>query len=300
MARRSSIKSESDKTKRKRRWPRVVGHVATVTLTISAALMTAACVKVQVANPLYVVPNDTVRDDLRRMAGEPIQLERPVIVLAGYRGSSKFAETRVQELLTDDDDMVLNLSYFWGSDIPPLGARVVDFVEERFPSDDPEFTTEVDVVAISMGGLVARTAALPPELRGEGEGAKRLRINTLYTLATPHRGAKLAEHIHLDDAAKQMIPGSAFLTMLDEQLAASRERGADERGMYDVVPYAVLRDTWVGEENTAPPGQDPIWVPGRVMFSHHLVGQDQRILADLARRIRGEEPLGGPSPLPAE
>ncbi|MEL6740755.1 MAG: hypothetical protein AAFP26_08875 [Planctomycetota bacterium] len=283
----------------KRRWRRVAAHALTVTLTASAAMLVAACVHVPAINQAFDVDNADIREDLRRMSGEPVSLQRPVIVLAGYRGTSRLTAARLEEVLTDDGGMVLNLSYFWASDIPPIGARVVDFVEEHFPSDDPAFTTEVDVVAISMGGLVARTAAMPPELRGETPDAKRLRIRTLYTLATPHDGAKLAEHIHPDAAAKQMIPGSDYIALLDEQFIAMQATD-DAQARYDVVPYAVLRDTWVGASNTAPPGQEPIWVPGRMMFSHHLVGQDTRILADVARRIRGEEPIGRPSTPPSD
>ena len=74
--------------------------------------------------------------------------------------------------------------------------------------------------------------------------------------------------------------------------------GAPEEGRYEIVPYAVLRDRWVGATRSAPVGQEPVWVPGRLIFSHHMVGLDRRIQTDLARRLREEEPLGQSSEPP--
>jgi hypothetical protein len=165
----------------------------------------------------------------------------------------------------------------------------------------------VDVVAVSMGGLVARTAWAEPTEVGRNLGV-RLNIKTLYTLGTPHRGAKIARWIHIDDAARQMIPGSDFLATMAQASpgigldgeAAGADSGGGEGGSYTIVPYATLRDSWVGAGNSAPEGQEPIWVPGRILLSHQLITLDRRILADLGRRLRGEAPLAGPSVPPRD
>jgi len=258
---------------------------------VSVAL--TGCFTIHVDNPAFPATGAEIEAELERMRAEPVGIARPVVVLGGYRSPMPIAKGlagRICELTGASRDEVVDLSYIFSDTVEGPARRAVALVDERFPSDDPEWTTEVDVVAISMGGLVARLAAAEPGLRGE-PGGKRLRIRTLYSLASPHRGARLADWIRLDSACRSMKPGSAFLAQLDEAFA-----GRD----YEVVPYAVLRDTWVGARHASPVGMEPIWVPGRVMLSHHLVSFNKRIQADLARRLRGEELLGQPSAPPSE
>ena len=264
--------------------------------TACACAVTVAltgCFTIHVDNPAFPAKGAEIEADLSRMRAEPVGIQRPVLVLGGYRSPMPIAKGlagRLCELTGASRDEVVDLSYIFSDTVEGPARRAVALVEARFPSDDPDWTTEVDVVAISMGGLVARLAAAEPELRGE-PGGKRLRIRTIYSLASPHRGAILADWIRLDSACRSMQPGSAFLASLDEAFA-----GRD----YEVVPYAVLRDTWVGARHASPVGMEPIWVSGRVMLSHHLVSFNKRIQADVARRLRGEEPLGLPSEPPRE
>ncbi len=238
-------------------------------------------------NPAYPATDVQVRSVIEQMRDDPVGLDRPVVVLSGWRSPARGARSlahQIAELTGADEDQIVTISYMWARDIEPLGDRVVSAVEERWPSDDPERTTEVDVVAISMGGIVARWAA-----SDRGAGARRLNINRLYTLASPHRGAVIADPFPVEPAARQMTAGSEFLAHLDADY---------ERGAYPIVPYAVLHDWMVGATRTAPPGAEPIWVPGRVGLSHHMVSREPRIVADLVRRLRGEQPLGAPSEPP--
>ncbi len=268
---------------------RLVGACA----ACAAPLVLAGCVTIHTDNPAFPASEREISAELSRMRANPAGLERPVIVLAGYRSPMPIASGLAETICTltgADRERVADLSYIWSGTIEGPAQKAVALVEERFPSDDPEWTTEVDVVAISMGGLVARLAAADPSMRAE-PGGKRLRIRTLYSLASPHRGATLAEWIRLDRAARDMRPGSDFLARLDDAFA--------ERS-YEVVAYAVLRDGWVGAKHASPIGMDPIWVSGRLVLSHHLVSFNRRIQADLARRLRGEEPLGQASSPPRE
>lgn len=268
---------------------RLVGAGVAVVVTIGLA----GCFTIHVDNPSFPATSREIDAEHKRMRAEPVGLERPVIVLSGYRSPSpvvnRLAE-RIRRLTGAERERIATLAYIWSGTVEGPARKAVARVEEQWPSDDPEWTTEVDVVAISMGGLVARLAAADPELRGE-PGGKRLRIRTLYTLASPHRGARLADWIRLDSAGCSMKPGSAFLASLDE---AFGDRA------YEVVPYAVLRDGWVGARHASPVGQEPIWVSGRFVMSHHMVSFNRRIQADLARRLRGEEPLGLPNEPPSE
>ncbi|MEM7622789.1 MAG: hypothetical protein AAF235_06250, partial [Planctomycetota bacterium] len=146
--------------------------------------------------------------------------------------------------------------------------------------------TEVDLVGISMGGLVARALA------SEAFGSPPLNATRVFTLASPHGGAKLADKIALDPAAMAMREGSEMLARLD---GAWHDRG------YDLVPYAVLNDTLVGATRTAPPGMDPVWTPGTHVLSHFTVSETPGIIGDIARRLRNEPPLAGPaSPVPCD
>lgn len=264
-----------------------------VGVACASALVSAGCFTVHRHNPAFPATWRQIADEHARMRAESVGLTRPVLVLSGYRSPSLVARRlayEIRRLTGAERDEVVSLAYLDAGTIEEPARRAVAFVERSFPSDDPVWTTEVDVVAVSMGGLVARLAAADPGLRGE-PGGKRLRIGTLYSLASPHRGARLAARIRPDRAARDMRPGSALLAELDRALS--------DRS-YEMVPYAVLRDGWVGARHAAPVGQDPIWVPGRWVMSHHLVSFNRRILADLGRRLRGEEPLGRASEPPRE
>src|SRR5690606_26467334 len=139
------------------------------------------------------------------------------VILGGWRTPSWSARgmaRRIRRLTGAAEESVLPISYPLEHDFARIAADVVERVESRWPCDDPERTVEVDVIGISMGGLVARTAALRPAERPGHRGpptGKRLRIRRLFTLGTPHRGAKLAPFVPLDPAARQMRPGSPLV-----------------------------------------------------------------------------------------
>ena len=66
---------------------------------------------------------------------------------------------------------------------------------------------QVDLVGQSMGGLVVRSYLT--------EDSARAKIRRVVTLGSPHRGSKLAV-FGLGQAAKEMVPGSAFLESLNQ------------------------------------------------------------------------------------
>src|SRR5262249_49610350 len=125
-------------------------------------------------------------------------------------------------------------------------------------------------------GLIARAAA------AAGNGHRAVRIARLFTLATPHRGAKITRWLRPDPLTAAMRPGSAFLSRLDEALTNAE---------YELVCYTRLGDSWVGATRSAPHGRDPFWTPGPPLLSHQTITLDRLIRTDIARRLRGEEPL---------
>jgi pimeloyl-ACP methyl ester carboxylesterase len=242
-------------------------------------------------NPSFDLPAADARRALREMRQSPRGLERPVVVLDGLGPpvASWLLADQVRRATGGDRRDFVGVTFVFSMSLDNCRRRVVDAVERHFPSDDPRFTREVDVVAMSMGGVVARYAAAPePAARG-----KRLRIARLFTISSPHVGAELAAlppvlgQLQLD-----LRERSPFLRAL-----ARREAEAD----YELYPYVRLGDCIVGDTNAAPAGVTPLWLPNLPLEDAHLAAwRDPRIMADIARRLRGERPFATdpPQPLP--
>lgn len=249
---------------------------------------------------------EAARADLARMYADPRPLERPVLVLSGWHTPSMMVRNmrlNLAPMTTQGASHFVPVAYPAHTRFDAMRRLVLDAAERAFPSDDPEFTTEFDAVAVSMGGIVGRFAAAPPApgttarragSDAHGAPARRLRLRRLFTLASPHQGAWLADRIAIDRAAGDMIRGCEFLTRLDQ---AYRERVHDPRTNYEIIPYSRLRDEMVGATRAAPTGEDHTlrWVTGFRALSHLTIGQEPRFLADIARQLRGEEPLLKPN-----
>jgi hypothetical protein len=248
------------------------------------------------ANPNFNITPETYRAEVARLEANPRPLERPLVILDAWHhppASANGLRNRLARLTGADDDNTLAISFTVLFSIEAAARRAVNRIEQKWPSDNPHETIEVDVVGYSMGGIVARYAAdlwdeLPPETRP----AKRLNIRNLYTLATPHKGARLARYIFPDLAAWDMRPGSTMLARLDTA------RGGAGPQRYTLTCYTQLHDITVGAKNTAPPGEVPIWLPATGLFSHQTVRTNPHILLDIALRLRGEEPIATPGDTP--
>jgi hypothetical protein len=240
-------------------------------------------------NPSFPTTEAEARRDLERMHADPRPGPRPVVVVTGFIDPGLAAPVLAKELrgCLGPGARVIEAPVGFAGSIDEAGDRLVKRVEEELGAGGAGGageTPEVDVVAYSMGGLVARAAAVPKAERGA------LRIGALYSIVVPHRGASMAA---------VPLPGGC---LADMRCGSACIKGLDEAGCgYEVVSYARLGDIVVGEANTAPPGKTPIWVPTPLLEPAHLGAiHDARILADIARRIRGEEPLarepGAPLP----
>ncbi len=221
----------------------------------------------------------------RRMADQPKALTRPVVVLSGWRSASvvsKMLASRLQTLTGAGEADIVPYWFTKANTFDEAAQGLIERVDDAWPSDD-DTTVEVDAVGFSMGGLVVEHAAT--------WNKRQLRVKRLFTVVTPHRGASLAKWIALDPAAKNMKPGSEFL----EELESLASEAIEER-----VCYGRLRDWWVGATNTAPHGHDPIWVPTPWWTLGHMrASGDPRIVVDIAKRLRGEDPVlrvTGPAP----
>jgi len=229
-----------------------------------------------IANPNFSVTEAEVGRLRDRAAKSPPVVARPLLLLSGYH-SPKFparaAAKHLRRFGACDPAQSLIVSYPYALSVEAAVIKATAAVAERGWMD-----REVDVVGVSMGGLVARVLAADHGLN----------VKRLFTLATPHRGAKMTERLAPDAAALQLMPGSEFLQRLDVSLALRT---------YELVCYAVLRDWMVGARNTAPIGMAPHWLdpvkPPMRLMSHFSISLDARIMADVALRLRGEAPISG-------
>jgi len=245
-------------------------------------LTTAACHKVGPENPR--VRTDAHELNLLRaeLRDNPVSLRRPVVVITGLWdpgvGDADIAATLAQLTSGRPDDFI-RFQPGVPQNFDESIIELTELINERLNDGRPALVTpEVDVVALSMGGLVARHATIP-SVRWITLDAARV-----FTLASPHTGARFAEDWHwLDPIIADMAPGSDYLAWLDRN---------DPRD-YRLFPYAVTNDPVVGKEYAAPSDweQDPLWVRGRFHSSHQFIHRDEILLTDIALRLRGETPL---------
>ncbi len=265
-----------------------------LTLMLVVAVLMVGCSADQLRNPSFDVTVAQAKAALRHMDQNPRSLDRPVIVLAGYLDPGFASESFAARLRhATGDSRIQSVAFAFCGDFDECRRRLVEAVEKHFPSDDPEWTTEVDVVAISMGGLVGRYAAMPVKDDSQQSGAngtKRLKVARMFTISSPHRGASLADLPSFDRVQIDMRIGSPFIESLEPP-----------NGAYELYCYVRLGDKTVGPENAAPPGFTPWWVQKTPLSTAHAGAfTDPRILADIARRLRGETPFATdpPAPLP--
>lgn len=276
-------------------------HRRVLILLPAVSLLSLGCAGGPI-NPSFPLSVSKAGTALRQMAQSPKPLPRPVVIVGGYLdpGIAPAAlKSRLQPLLKDERILMVPLPFCATFD--DCREDILAAVERAYPSDDPEWTAEVDVIGISMGGLAARHAAAPPPRSGSNRGrdAKRLRIVRLFTVSTPHRGALLAGVPTFHKLVQDMRQGSSFLQALDK---AVEPPVTDADAAYEIYPYVRRHDGWIGESNAAPPGWAAAWwVPNQPFQDSHIGGcTDPRIIADIARRLRGETPftLTPPAPLP--
>ena len=250
-------------------------------LIVCAIGVASGCAAHGPANPSFSLSIQDAQIALREMSSKPQPMQRPLLILGGWFDPGIITINLKRNFRNwTGDDRVVSVAFPMKLSFNECRRAAINAVDNAFPNNDERWTTEVDVVAISMGGIVARYAAaqLPNDL-----DCRRLRIARLFTVSTPHRGATLAPLASANPLAMSMQVGSKFL----ERLAQ-----LDEQRDYELYPYVRLGDLIVGSANAAPEGIVPWWIPNRLLeYSHLWVFRDPRIMADIARRIRYEPPF---------
>lgn len=263
---------------------------------LCAVLLAVAGCSAPPINPSFPLTEGDANKSIAQMTESPQPLERPLVVLGGYLDPGVAADQILEVVKpTTTGGPVVKVAFGGCHTFDECRERVIAAVLEALPDRSSAGagrfeTMEVDVVTNSMGGLVARDAALWPESSTSPHDDTRLRIARLMTISAPHRGAELASADSSDPLERDMAPGSAFLKRLDAALPT-----AD----YELVCYVRLGDRLVGTANCAPPGMVAFWVPDPPLEPAHVLAfHDRRLLADIARRLRGEAPFTIPPPAP--
>jgi len=254
-------------------------------LIVPMALLGGACSAP--ANPSFPLSVADAKAALRKMEANPRPLARPLVVLGGYHdpGFGTHVWRREVRRWATKDARIIEVSFPLSRDFDECRRNVIAAVDRAFPTTDPDATYAVDVIGTSMGGLVGRYAAVAKP------GERRLKVVRLITVSSPHRGAAWADLPALSRLHADMRDGSPFLRNLETAEAATT---TDD---YELVPYVRLGDRIVGPHNAAPAGVNAWWVPDRPLeFAHFGVNLDPRVRADVARRLRGEEPFATEPP----
>ncbi len=254
-------------------------------------VMMSGCVRERPHNPAFMLTTQDATLALEEMSEAKLPLERPVIVLAGF-GDPGLAAAEIATRLrrtTTNPELISSVAFFFEPTIDSARDATIRHALNRYAAGDPErlASMEFDLVGFSMGGLVARLTAMENE-----PGLPPLSVRRVWTIGTPHRGAKAAVLPSFDRKVLAMRSGSEFLRRLDRGL---------EDATYELVCYTRLGDGMVGEENASPSGHPLIWMPNEpYRFAHLGAGADARILADIARRLRNEVPYADPrgAPIP--
>lgn len=238
-------------------------------------------------NPSFPLSVAEANADLERMRAEPRTVDRPIVVLGGYADPG-FATSHIRNRFRDRllHATIVTVTFGDQRSMDEGRRHLLETMQRQLPSGDPRTTVEVDVVASSMGGLIARYAAIPRE------GERSLRAVRIFTISTPHLGATMAGAFDWTELTRELKPDSPFLEALNDP-------GTPRP--YTLIPYTRTSDGLVGEANTAPPGETPWWTPAAPFLSGHLGAfDDPRINADILRRLRGETPFTTepPAPLP--
>jgi hypothetical protein len=260
-------------------------------LPFAAILALLAACATHPENPAFPLTTGQAYAAVAQMQNHPVTISRPLVIIGGFLDpdiAPPFFAHYFASITTKAKIIPVSVGFCGSFD--QCRDTVISAVDKACPTSDPNWTTQVDVVGISLGGLVARYSAAPPRPDSKSKSARRLSIARLYTISSPLSGAKLARLLAITNFHRDMRPGSDFLKYLATTYPLAS---------YQIIPYVHLDDGIVGDRFAAPPGQNPYWLPNDTPLPPHVGAVlDERILADISRRLRNEKPFTIPPPGP--
>src|SRR5262245_39969257 len=160
-------------------------------------------------NPQFHMDEEALAAESARMAREPRGLERPVVILGGWH-SPGVANWSVESILRPHTSGragdFLSITYPFKMSVGGAADAAVRAMRERGMWD-----RELDIVGVSMGGVIAR--ALAAGTFGHGDP----RVRRIFTIAAPHRGAKVARVALLDRCAWELRPKSRLIAGINQR-----------------------------------------------------------------------------------
>jgi hypothetical protein len=213
-------------------------HRVNVLLKMAAVLsipflFTACACKPQ--NPSFPVTFSQAGKAVDDMRAQPRQLSRPLVIIGGF-GDPNVSPPLFKNFFQSicRDSQIITVSVGLCQSFHECRQKVIEEIDKALPTTDPDFTAEVDVVGASLGGLVARYVAAPSD---DPAHPRRLKIARLFSISSPHTGARLAQLIAFTAYHRDLRPNSAFLERLAEH---------DGDATYELYPYVRLHDELVG------------------------------------------------------
>src|SRR5688500_8939954 len=123
---------------------------------IAASSFLSACAdNPRPINPSFPISRKDASRAFDEMKRDRKPLDRPLVIIGGYLDVFNYNRNRTNSRLREaiDDDRIVLVSVGDGKTMKDLRRKLIEAVERRFPSEG-DTTTEVDVVAHSMGGLI--------------------------------------------------------------------------------------------------------------------------------------------------
>src|SRR3954467_11240719 len=139
-------------------------------------LLAAGCVT-SPENPSFSLTVNRAQASLAAMREHPAPATRPIVIINGFYDpgiGGWLMRERLRPLVRDGKFLLVSLPFT--PNFKQCRREVIAAVDRACKSDDNQATAEVDVIGISMGGLVARYAAMP--ICGE----RRLRAARMFTV----------------------------------------------------------------------------------------------------------------------
>lgn len=259
-------------------------------LAMVAGAILSGCNLGHAKNPSFPLTYDQAEQEIDQMESHPKAPVRPVVIAGGW-GGTNLANLPVTKALRRALGYrnVIIVTFNGCKTFAECRRRLISGVQRVLPTPDTLTTPPVDVVGVSLGGLVAIDAASPPE--DPRYDPRTLEMRNLYAISTPFEGAQMA-----------FFPGSKFLDdMMPNSDYLKRIRQDVVEANYNIVAYGRLGDMWVGTENVQAESYPFYWLPNHGMEDPHHGFNDPRIAADIARRLRHEPSYSTypPAPLPA-
>jgi uncharacterized protein (TIGR03437 family) len=187
-------------------------------------------------DPMQTVPSTATQPPVVLLNGWQFGINLDSLNFAGCPVSSSSSVTfgNLEEYLYMDGVPVV---YFFDNCVEDLNGQIEDLgnvlgqVLGLIRYDTGALVPQVDLVAHSMGGLIARSYLSGLQDGGSLQPPVNPRIRKLVLIATPNFGSFLAENwassIPAGTQSAEMIPGSAFLW----DLATWNQQGDDLRGV---------------------------------------------------------------------